>query len=133
RSSGSLSSAGCALVQEIPWRRELETRPGAPLRPLLPSAAARAHAPLEEPSLHGVTRERERGSEVRARNFVPPAAQLELAERREVERIGGEAIAVGDRADRFEPALGTLVLRDGDGAVERDDRGRTNRHQRVVE
>jgi hypothetical protein len=64
---------------------------------------------------------------------VPPAAKFKLAKRRGVERICGEAIAVGNRADLFEPTLGTLVLRDRDGAVEGDNRGRTYRHQRVVE
>ena len=67
-----------------------------------------------------------------ARDLVPPAAKFELAKRRMVERIGGEPIAVGDSANLFEPAFGAFVLRDGDGAVEGNDRGRTYRHQRVV-
>ena len=51
-----------------------------------------------------------------------PLRKFELAERGGVERIVGEAIAVGDGADLFEPALWTVALRDRDGAVERDNR-----------
>ena len=38
-----------------------------------------------------------------------------------------------DRADLFEATLRALTLRDGDGAVERDNRGRPDGHQGVVE
>src|SRR5262245_55516216 len=93
---------------------------------------ARAHTLLEESALHGVARECERCSEVLARGLVPPAAQRKLAERCGVKRIGGEVLAVGDGVDRCEPTLGALVLRDRDGAVEGDDRGRTDRHERIV-
>jgi len=72
-------------------------------------------------------------SEVLARGLVPPAAQLKLAKRRRVEGIRGEAIAVGNGADLFEPTLGPLILRDRDGTVQRDNRRGTYRHQRVVQ
>lgn len=71
------------------------------------AAFARVHALLEGSPLHGVARQRERCSEVLARGLAPSAAKLKLTERRVVERIGGDAIAVGDRMDLFEPALGT--------------------------
>lgn len=57
---------------------------------------ARADAPIEEPALHWVTRQSERCSEVLARGLVPPASKLELAKRRGVEGICGEAIAVAN-------------------------------------
>src|ERR1051325_173072 len=67
---------------------------------------ARLHALLEKVPLHGVARQGERGGEVRAGRAALPAPQLQLAERRVVERIAGEAVTVGDRRDRREPALG---------------------------
>src|SRR5215467_2834250 len=88
---------------------------------------------LEESALHGVPGERECCSKVLASGLAAPASKLELAKRCEVERIGGEPADVTNRADLFEPAVGTFVLRDRDGAVERDNRGRMDRHQRVVE
>ena len=94
-------------------------------------ALARPHALLEESPLHRIARQRERGLELIATDLAPAAAKLELAERREIEGIPGKAIATGDGADLLESTLGTLVLRDGDGAVERDHRRRTDRHQRV--
>src|ERR1700686_1254591 len=96
-------------------------------------ALACAHALLEESPPHRVARERERGLEMIATDIAPAAAKLELAERREIEGIPGKAIATCDGADLLESTLGTLVLRDGDGAVEPDDRRGTNRHQRVVQ
>jgi len=96
-------------------------------------AFARANAPIEEAALHRVARECDGCSEVLARGLVPPAAQLKLAKRRRVEGIRGEAIAVGNGADLFEPTLGPLILRDRDGTVQRDNRRGTYRHQRVVQ
>src|SRR5579872_5991181 len=96
-------------------------------------AFARADALLQVPALHGVAREAERVAEMFVCDLAPAGAKLELAQRRKVEGIGGEALAVGDRADLLEAALGTLMLSDSNGPVERDDRGRANRHQRVVE
>jgi len=101
-------------------------------RTLLSGAFTRTNALLEELALHGIAREGERCSEVLARDFISPAVKFELAERSVEERVGGEAIAVGDGANLFEPAFGAFVLRDGDGAVQPNDRGRTYRHQRVV-
>src|SRR5271168_625097 len=100
--------------------------------PLRVASFARAEAAIEEPALHRVARQCERCSEVLARRLVPPAAKLELADRRGIERICGKAIAVGDRADLFEPTLGTLGLCDRNGPVEGHYRGRTYRHQRAV-
>jgi len=64
---------------------------------------------------------------------VLPTPQLQLAERRVVKRIRRQAVLVGDDADLVQPALGTLALRDGDGAVERDHRRGAQAHERVVE
>src|SRR5260370_4317699 len=94
---------------------------------------AHAEALIEKTALHRIARQRQRRTEVLARGRVSPAAKLKLAERRGVKRIGGEAISVFDRADRLEPALQTVALRDRYRAVERHDRGRTYRHQSVVE
>ena len=57
---------------------------------------ARVDAPIEKPALHRVARQSERCSEMLARGLVPSAAKLELAERRGVEWILGEAIAVAN-------------------------------------
>ena len=45
----------------------------------------------------------------------------------------GESLGAGDAANLLDAASGTILLRDGNGAIERDDRGRAYRHQRVVE
>jgi hypothetical protein len=93
----------------------------------------RAQAVIEELAFHRVARQSERCTEVLACALVPSTAKLELAKCRGVERICGEAITVGDRADLFEPALGTLGLCDRNGAVECNDWGRTYSHQPIVE
>src|SRR5262249_39551381 len=49
-----------------------------------------------------------------------------------VERIGGEAIAVGDSTNLFEPAFGAFLLGDSDGPVKCNDRGRAYRYQAIV-
>src|SRR5262249_60823698 len=67
-----------------------------------------------------------------ARNAMLPAPKLKLAHRREVKGITGKTVALRDRVDLLQPALRAIALRDRDGAVERDDRGRTDSHQRVV-
>ena len=110
-------------------RRLLATRR---YRTLRSGVFSRTNTLLDELSLHGIACEGERRSEVLARDFISPVVKFELAERGVEERVGGEAIAVGDGAHLFEPAFRAFVLRDGDGAVQRNDRGRTYRHQRVV-
>src|SRR5580765_6042467 len=54
-------------------------------------AFTRADAVLEELALHRVSREPERGDEVRARGLVAPGPELQLAERGVVERVAGQA------------------------------------------
>src|SRR4029077_14907344 len=110
-------------------RRLLATRH---CRTLRSGVFTRTHALLEELPLHGIASEGERRSEVLAGDFISPAVKFELGERGVEERVGGEAIAAGEGANLFEPAFGAFVLRDGDGAVQRTDRGRTDRHYRVV-
>ena len=56
--------------------------------------------------------------------FSISAVKFELAERRMVERVGREAIAVDDGANLFEPAFGAFVLRDCDCTVQRNDPGK---------
>ena len=89
---------------------------------------ARSHTVLEEAALHWVARQGERLAEVLARVLEPAAPKLHVAESREVERVFSEAVAVDNRPNFFEPALGTRLLRDGNGAIERDDGGRTYGH-----
>src|SRR5271165_6108787 len=94
---------------------------------------ARGDALLEEASLHRAASERQRGLEVGARRPLLSPAELEITERCEVERIGAQAIAPGNRPNLFEPALGTRELPDGDRSVERDNGRWPDRHQRIVE
>ena len=54
--------------------------------------------------------------------LAPAAAKFEFAECRGVERIAGEASAIGDRADLFKPTLGSFELPDRDRSIESDDR-----------
>ena len=75
----------------------------------------------------------EGGAEVFAGGVGAAGAKLKFAERGVVEGIAGEAIGIRDGANLFEAALGAIALSDGDGAVERYDRRRTNGHQLVVE
>ena len=128
-SEGHLSGSTPFMPYDATNRRHMATRH---YRRLRISVFTRTNALLEKLSLHGIARERERRSEVLAGDFISPAVKFELAERGVEERVGGEAIAAGDGANLFEPAFGAFVLRDGDGAVQRNDRGRTYRHQRVV-
>ncbi len=82
---------------------------------------ADAYALFEKPMLHRAARDGQRRLEVPACHVEPAAAKLELAERRGVEGIGGEAIGVCDGPDLLDTPLGAIPLRDGDRAVERDD------------
>ena len=50
-----------------------------------------------------------------------------------VERISCGSFAILDSSDLFDPAIRAVALRNCDGAVERDNRRRTNRYQCVVE
>src|SRR5262249_60858241 len=93
----------------------------------------RGHALIEKFSFHWIARQRARRAEVLARCRVPPAAHLELAERRRVKWISSKALAVLYRADRLEPALRSIALGDGDGTIERNHRRRTHRDQHIVE
>jgi len=50
-------------------------------------------------------------------DLEPAGAKLKFSKSGRVERIGSQAITGGDRPDLFEPAFGTLTLRDSDGAI----------------
>src|SRR5277367_2290085 len=97
------------------------------------SDTARGDAPFDESPLHRISREMLGGVKVFAGYLGPSASQLELSESRRIEGVVSKALNPGDGADLFETALGTLVLGNGDGAVEGNYRRRTNREQRVVE
>src|SRR5215472_2947449 len=94
------------------------------------ASLACANALIEESAFHRIARQRQSRAEVLARDFVPPTAQLKLAKGRWVKWIASEAIAI---LDRVEPTLRTIALRDRNGAVERHDRRRAYRHQRIVQ
>jgi hypothetical protein len=64
---------------------------------------ARRHTVSEELPFHGVACKREGCVEVLAR-FRIFCCEIQFAERRMVERIAGETIAVGDRPNCFDPA-----------------------------
>src|SRR5215813_6352864 len=87
------------------------------------STLKRVDAPFEKLALSWIACKPERRLEVFARGVRLPAAKLKLAECSWVERIRVQAIAILDRLNFFKPARGTFILRDCDGAVERDNRG----------
>src|SRR5262249_53887985 len=97
------------------------------------ASLAGPHAPLEKSAFHRVACQSKGRLKVPARDLVPSAAKLKLAERRRVKWIRSKAVVILDRVDLFEPPFRTLLLRDCDGAVERDDRRRMYRHQRIVQ
>ena len=97
------------------------------------ASLACANALMKKSAFHRIARQRQSRAEVLARDFVPPTAQFKLAKGRRVKWIASEAIAILDRADRFEPTLRTIALRDRNGAVECHDRGRAYRYQRIVQ
>src|SRR5262245_17961927 len=96
------------------------------------ASLAFANALIEESAFHRIARQRQSRAEVLARDFLPPKAQLKLTKGRRVKWIAGEAVAILDRANRFEPALRTIALRDRNGAVECHHWRRSHRHQQVV-
>src|SRR4029077_18794118 len=61
------------------------------------------------------------------------APQFEFAKRCEVERIGGKAFSVRNGEYLLQAPIWPFVLSDGDGPVQRNDRRRAYRHQRIVE
>src|SRR5262245_6971077 len=97
------------------------------------AAFAGTDALIEETTLHGVTRERKRSSEVLACCLVSAAAKLKFGACGRIERIGRETIVVSNRIEFFQAAFRTVALGDGDRAVERDNWRGTNCDQRVVE
>src|SRR5262249_79855 len=92
-----------------------------------------ADALIEETTLHGVARQRERRSEVLTRCLMPAAAKLKFAARRRIERICSETIAVCDRVELFESVLWAIALGDSDGSIERNNWRGTNCNQSIVE
>src|SRR5262249_59791538 len=98
--------SGCRCLCRYPlgWKQpESSTLCSSAREDLLPNRAFTAtDALLDEAPLHGVARQVERLVEMLARDLGSPAVKFELAERRMIERIGGKAIAVGDRMNLFE-------------------------------
>ena len=97
------------------------------------ASLAFANALIEESAFHRIARQRQSRAEVLARDFVPPTAQFKLAKGRRVKWIASEAVAILDRANRFEPTLRTIALRDRYRAVESDHRRRPYQDQRIVQ
>src|SRR6266699_4493037 len=64
--------------------------------------------------------------------ILPPVAKLEFAERREIERIVCQTVAVCDGANLFEPPCGSFVLADSDSPVESNYRRWADLHQHFV-
>ena len=90
---------------------------------LIASLAGAGELPLsQEAPLGRVASQLQRVAKVSPGWRRSSGAKLQLAERRRIERISREPVAVLDRFDRFEPRFGSFQLRDGDGAVQRDDR-----------
>ena len=78
------------------------------------ASLAFANALIEESAFHRIARQRQSRAEMLARDFVPPTAHLKLAKGRRVKWIASEAVAILDRADRFEPTLrppGAVLVR----------------------
>jgi hypothetical protein len=96
---------------------------------LLPIATfARVDPSIKKSALHRAACRSKGCTEVPARDLLTTATKLKLARRRKVEWVRGEAVAVPYRADLFESTFRAVGLCNGDGAVERDDRGGTYRH-----
>src|SRR5580765_6350011 len=95
--------------------------------------AAGHDALLDELLLHRVAGDGQGRGEVLTRGCVPTALQFELTERDGIERVAAEPLAVGDRAQGRETALGPLMLRDGYRPVEGYHRRWPYGHQCVVE
>src|SRR6185295_9730230 len=93
---------------------------------------ARSDAALKVLAFSGVSRERERGAEMESRRVAPLTAKLHVPERRKIERIGGQAIAVLNRVNRIEATLRPFGLGDRNGAAQRDHRRRAKRKQQVI-
>src|ERR1700688_4786415 len=83
---------------------------------------------LEELPLHRVTCKCEGFPKMHEGVPMLSFAKLKFAERSMIERIAPEAVRISNRSKLFEAALRTLALRDGDGAVERNNRRRPNGH-----
>src|SRR5207237_6791944 len=94
---------------------------------------ARCYALLKELTLHLIPRARSGVFEMLPRRLASTRSQFELAERRKIERITHESIGIGNGANLLQATLRPLELRDGNGAVEGDDRRRTDGDQCVVQ
>src|ERR1051326_342823 len=90
--------------------RHLSMRPIAHREPL-----------LEEAPFRCVARFSQRRLKMAAGTLAIAAAQFKLAKGGGTERIAGEPLIIRDRRHRGEAAVRSIALRNGDGAVERDD------------
>ena len=75
-------------------------------------------AMFEELPLHGIAGNGEGSSEMISCAFMPPTAQLELAERGMEEGVMSEAVRISDRMNFLKSTLRTVPLRDSDGTIE---------------
>ena len=95
--------------------------------------AARAFAALEETSLCRIARESDGRPEVLSCFDILPAAELQLAHRRLVKRVGGEALAVRNRCHFCQSALRALSLTDRYSPIQGYDWGWSHCDKGVVE
>src|SRR5690348_14806577 len=84
-------------------------------------------------ALGGVAREVNGGLEVGSRDVALSAAELELAERRAIERICRQSLGTGDALERIDARVRPGVLGNRDRTIERDDRRWREHHQAVVQ
>src|SRR5579884_1355896 len=94
--------------------------------------AAGGDAILKEAAFHRAARACQRAAEVLVGSIAPAGAEFEFAQRCVKEGIRGEAIGVRNDANFLEAAFGAVALRDGDGAIQRDDRRWPNDHELIV-
>jgi hypothetical protein len=96
--------------------------------PQLPAAVTGAKALIDETPLHLTACERARCPKVLACRRGSSEAQFELAKRGGVKRVARQPLAI-DRCVNFrESTLGTIRLRDRDGAIEGHDRRWSHSH-----
>ena len=89
---------------------------------------ARINPLLKESALHRITCQGERLLKVFVRAPTLSAPELALAERGMVEGIAGKAFLVGNCPNLLDSPFRAQELRDGNGAIQRDDWGRAYRH-----
>ena len=89
-------------------------------------------AAAEKLSFLRIARERSGLPKMRMRRRGPAATQFKFAQRCFIEWIARQAFGVVHGAQRFIAPFSAVALRNGNGAIERDDRRRVQRKQRII-